>query len=163
MLTQPSLKDILNYDQVTGIFTWKITSGKASVGNRAGSIHKSNGYRRIIIKGKHYSEHRLAWLYMTGEMPANEIDHINGIRTDNRFDNLRAATRAENLQNQRHANSKNKSTRLLGSAFHKQSGTYFSRIQVDGIVKFIGAFKTAQEAHNAYVNAKRQVHLFGML
>jgi len=163
MITQSRLKDVIGYNPVTGIFTWKITSGKAVKGKIAGSIHVCNGYYRISIKNKEYRAHRLAWLYMTGSMPTNEIDHINGIRSYNRFENLREATRSGNLQNQRKANSKNISTKLLGAAFHKPSGTYFSRIQINGAVKFIGAFETAQKAHDAYVSAKRQAHPFGML
>ena len=70
---------------------------------------------------------------------------------------------SQNLQNQRKCNSSNKSSRLLGVSFHKPSGTYFSRIQVNGKVYFIGAFKNANDAHIAYINAKRIVHLYGMI
>jgi hypothetical protein len=108
MLTQLELHQILSYAPETGVFTWLEPNRNAKVGpgDRAGSEKKKLGkrgenlaYRVIKIDGKAYPEHRLAWLYMTGDWPIDEIDHRNRVRTDNVFDNLRPATRKQNCEN----------------------------------------------------------------
>ena len=101
MLTQKRLKEVLHYDHATGIFTRRITpSRKAKVGDVAGSTD-GRGYRNIAVDGKLYKAHRLALLYVYGELPSANTDHINGIRTDNRIENLRTVTHSENSRNQK--------------------------------------------------------------
>src|ERR1700724_777328 len=98
-ITAARLREILHYDPETGIFTWRVrTSNRANVGATAGCIC-ANGYPQTSIDGHRYSMHRLAWLYVTGEWPGAETDHRNGDKTDNRFCNLRPATKAENGRN----------------------------------------------------------------
>lgn len=98
MLTQETLKSLLHYNQASGVFTWKIsTSDRIKVGDIAGCLTK--GYVVIRIDKKLYRSHRLAYLYIIGEMPAHEIDHINGIKNDNRWVNLRGVTSQENRRN----------------------------------------------------------------
>lgn len=98
-LTQAKLKRLLSYDSGTGVFTWKVkTSSNVRVGDVAGT-NQLHGYRAIHVQGILYLSHRLAWLYVHGHWPSDEIDHINGIRDDNRIINLREATRQENCQN----------------------------------------------------------------
>lgn len=97
-LTQDLLKSLLTYDPDTGVFTWvRPTSTRLRVGQVAGRMN--GGYISIRICGREYGAHRLAWLYIHGIWPDKDIDHINRDRSDNRIENLRAATRAENLQN----------------------------------------------------------------
>lgn len=109
-LTQEIIKEFLDYNQDTGLFVWKFRDKKWFNGNKysviwnkkypgkvAGTI--TRGYRNIIILGNKYLAHRLAFLYMTGKMPFNEIDHINGIPEDNRWENLRQVNRQENCKN----------------------------------------------------------------
>jgi hypothetical protein len=98
MLTQQKLKELLTYDPDSGIFTWLQNRGAARIGGIAGSVF-SNGYRYITIDEKRYMAHRLAWLYVFGVFPPNHIDHINGGKSDNRWINLRAVTRSQNLRN----------------------------------------------------------------
>ena len=98
MPTQEELKSLLNYDDKTGIFTWRKSSGPVKSGSVAGYVNEK-GYILIGIKGKSYRAHRLAWLYVTGEHPVNVIDHINGVRDDNRLSNLRSCTQKENINN----------------------------------------------------------------
>ena len=99
ILTQERLKEVLNYDPETGVFVWVVKPSKSiKIGNVAGSDH-TTGYRHIAINRKIIKSHRLAWLYMTGAFPPDQIDHINRIRNDNRFVNLRAVTRSENQHN----------------------------------------------------------------
>lgn len=99
MLTQELLKEHLTYDSETGLFVWNKWNGGRSVkGSLAGDIHPG-GFRRIAVCGKRYKAHRLAWLYMTGEFPKHEIDHINGDPSDNSWSNLREVSHSENMRN----------------------------------------------------------------
>lgn len=98
ILTQEYLKEILNYDPETGVFTWLHPLGlNMKIGARAGG-KTSHGYRIIGINKNQYKEHRLAWFYMQGEWP-EYLDHINRIRNDNKINNLRESTRSENIVN----------------------------------------------------------------
>lgn len=87
-LTQKRLKKLLYYNPDTGIFTWKINSRRSLKDAPAGNLHPS-GYIRIGIDSKEYRAHRLAFLYMEGYIPENDVDHINRVRDDNRWKNLR--------------------------------------------------------------------------
>lgn len=100
MLTQAALREILRYNPDTGIFTWIISVGRIGSGSIAGTPDR-HGYIKIGINHKIYGAHRLAWLYLNGEFPADEIDHINGIRDDNRSDNLRSVTAYVNNRNKK--------------------------------------------------------------
>lgn len=101
MLTQESLKELLSYDPDTGFFTYLVSKkGWVRKGYRAGSIH-CDGYRHISIGGRLWLEHRLAWLYMTGEWPEFKIDHRDGERSNNAWLNLRSATDQQNSFNQK--------------------------------------------------------------
>jgi len=99
-ITQARLKELLNYDPETGIFTWRVNR-RATQGSKAGARHPTQGYIAIKIDSVLYRAHRLAWLYVYGVWPPNDIDHINRVRDDNRLSNLRLATRAQNCQNRR--------------------------------------------------------------
>ena len=99
-MNQEYLKSILNYDAETGLFTWKVKMGSlATIGKVAGSLHRE-GYICIMILGKEYKAHRLAFLYMTGSFP-NIVDHINSVKNDNRWENLRECTKLENAHNRK--------------------------------------------------------------
>lgn len=97
-LTQERLKEFLEYNPETGIFRWiKKTNGRGVLGGEAGTDH--SGYRMIGVSGQRYLAHRLAWLYIYGEMPGGEVDHINHDRSDNRIKNLRAVSHKINSRN----------------------------------------------------------------
>lgn len=115
------------------------------------------GYIQIRVGTKMYSGHRLAWYFHTGNWPENEIDHANGIRTDNRIDNLRESTRSFNMQNKRSA-MKNNKTGYLGVSLRRNRGTYLAMIMVNKVPKRLGSYKTPEEAHEAYLTAKRLLH-----
>lgn len=154
--TAEQVREVLDYDAETGIFTWKVRLSirVPAVGAPAGTKTKV-GYLQGAIRGYRTYMHRLAWVWMTGEWPANHIDHINGDRSDNRWTNLRDVTRSVNLQNQRKA-AANSSTKLLGA--HPFQGRFKAEIGVNGKSRHIGCFATAEEAHAAYVAAKREFH-----
>jgi hypothetical protein len=100
LITLERLRALLSYDPDTGLFQWIApTSNRVCKGAIAGVKDKSTGYVRIRLDDTLYHAHRLAWLYMTGEWPTDQIDHISRVKTDNRWSNLRQATQAENKRN----------------------------------------------------------------
>ncbi len=155
-ITEQSLRNALNYDADTGIFLWAKKCGRGRIGSVAGSI-SNNGYRSICVYGKHYKAHRLAWLYMNGEFPRNQIDHIDGNRDNNRIENLRDVTKVLNMQNQRKPQRSNTSG-FLGVSWQKSRSRWEARIAAFGVQHFLGTYKTAEEANTAYLVAKRNLH-----
>lgn len=154
-ITQSYLKQIIDYDPVTGLFRWKV---RASSRARAGSIagyKSSDGYVIIGINKVSYRSHRLAWLYMNGSWPDEDIDHIDGDRANNAIINLRCASKSVNAQNHASANS-NSSTGLLG--VFPDRGRFRARIQIAGKAKYLGPFNTPEDAHAAYVREKHKLH-----
>ena len=163
-LTQERVRELLSYDPTTGIFSWRVVrcGHKAGTGGtiKAGSVAGGNGsasYRRIGIDGVRYKAHRLVWMYVHGRWPAELIDHINGDRDDNRITNLREATKSENGENQRKAKAGTK-TGILGICWHQEAKKFMASITVGGKQKYLGCFHTAEEAHQAYLVAKRELH-----
>jgi hypothetical protein len=161
-LTQARLKELLDYDMDTGVFTWKnYRHSKMPNKQKAGSFD-TWGYIKISVDNKLYRAHRLAWLFVYGEMPLLQIDHINGIRTDNRIANLRKVNNAENQQNIKKAQINNKCG-LLGVRFHKHANKYEARIQKDNKPIHLGYYETPQQAHEKYLEAKKQHHKFSTI
>lgn len=151
MLTQARLKELLHYEPETGVFTWLVTrrsyGGKISIGSVAGNP-TFYGYRQIGADGCRYPSHRLAWLYIHGEMPKEHIDHINGIRDDNRIENLREANRFENLSNR--GKNKNNTSGYKGVWFNKKLGKWIAGITCNRKVIHIGVFDTPELAYESY-------------
>jgi hypothetical protein len=152
-LTAERLRQLVDYDPETGIFTWKIKRKKVVVGERAGRMMNS-GYQAIGIEYGLYLAHRLAWLYVYGEWPKHNLDHINGNRLDNRIANLRDVPQVVNAQNRRRALGR---SGLIG-AFTAKAGRWRSQIRINGSQVPLGFFDTAEEAHQAYLTAKRRLH-----
>lgn len=158
--TANEVRSLLSYDAASGIFTWKVSpSNRVRVGGIAGAFNRHTGYTSISIRGKLHRAHRLAWLYETGEWPADQVDHINGDRSDNRIANLRVISASLNLQNQREARGNNKSSGLLGVSIGKNGRNWRTSIRTSlGKQQHIGYFDTKEAAHDAYVEAKRRLH-----
>ena len=153
MITLDRLKEVLNYNPDTGVFTWKIINSNAVLNkNYAGGVDEK-GYIRIKIDNKKYRAHRLAFMYMVGRWPV-EIDHINLNKSDNRWCNLREANRSQNCLN------KNvKSTNILGvKGVSKVGNKYSSEISVNGFRKYLGLFNSLEEAKMAYNDAAMFYH-----
>lgn len=154
--TKQELSVWLNYNQETGVFTFaKVGSVRdwscRKVGDVAGGVDSARGYRLLRIVGKKYYAHRLAWLWVHGELPPKgvDIDHVNGDRDDNRISNLRLATRAQNNQNQKRRPS---ASGLKGA--HYSQGKWRSHITPpDGKQIYLGTFASKEDAHEAYVTA----------
>jgi len=140
---------------MTGAFVWiNPTSNRVKAGALAGSL-TNHGYFTIRIDGTAYQAHRLAWLYMTGEWPEHEIDHIDGNRLNNSWRNLRDVPRRINAQNMRSAKKTSKSG-LLGVVPY--GGRWIARITANRKEKHLGIFDTTEAAQAAYLSAKRELH-----
>lgn len=156
MLILEKLREILHYDEVTGVFTWKRpTSKRTKAGMEAGTAH-SKGYLVIKIEGRLYFAHRLAWFYVYGSWPSKNLDHINRQKTDNRVVNLREVTNSENAQNR--LIQSNNTSGFRGVSWHKRDKLWYSRIVVDGKARLIGVFKTPEQAGAAYKEAALKMH-----
>lgn len=150
------LKANLNYDPLTG-HIWYIKSGaNRRLDVPAGCINV-NGYINISLKSTLYKAHRIIWAWMTGIWPEHEIDHINLIRSDNRWANLRLATVTQNRQNK--PLYKNSGCGLKGVTWHKAERKWRAQIQINKRKIIIGRFSTPEEAHAAY--AKTATEHFG--
>lgn len=156
-LTSSRLKEILHYDEITGQFTYVVSRGKFKSGDPAGTLLE-DGRIDIHIDYKVNRAHRLAWLYVTGEWPKNEIDHKDGNPSNNAFSNLRDVTSTVNKQNQKVAKAGKKYSALLGAQWCKQSQKWKSSIKSCGKIIHIGFFDSEQAAHEGYVKAKRELH-----
>lgn len=169
-LTQARLRAMLQYDPLTGQFTWmkRPVSDFSSQsyadrfnrrwpGKRAGhhNINPSQGYWLVGIDGSLHRAHRLAWLYMTGRWPAGQVDHINGDRSDNRWVNLREVTLQENRKNQRLPVDNTSGT--IGVYWHTQRQKWTARIQSDGVDRHLGVFDTKEEAAAARKSAEHRL------
>lgn len=146
-INQEYLKSILNYDKESGIFLWNITKGRACVGIVAGGLTK-DGYIRISIAGKKYLAHRLAWIYINRIIDKEYIDHINGIKNDNRIVNLRESTNKENQINRNIQ--VNNTSGFRGVCYNKQNDTYVASTTRNGIKIYLGSFCTAELASIKY-------------
>lgn len=156
-LTAERLRQVLNYEPETGAFTWLVrTSNRAKVGAVAGAVGKRHGYRLIGVDGTLYRANRLAWLYMTGGWPPEHVDHANGRRDDDRWENLRAAGHSQNLANAKRP--RHNTSGLKGVHFHKQSGLWRARICKDRKHNSLGLFQTKEAAHAAYCVAAQKLY-----
>jgi len=153
-LTAARLRKVLDYCPETGIFRWRVQKTiRLPAGSAAGHLG-SRGYWKICIDDREFSAHRLAWLYVHGRWPVEEIDHINGMKADNRIANLREANRKQNCANcgPRTANK----TGYRGVVRHGRG--YSARIGLNYRKLALGYFKTAEEASTAYRKAAREFH-----
>ena len=154
---------LFNYNPETGEITWRVAISIQKPGGVAGT-RKTNKRGRslgivIAYKKSHYGAHRIAWVLANqAEIPDGMlIDHMNGDPCDNRLSNLRLATSTINNQNIRCAGSRSASG-LLGATWNKHDKAWTAAIVVNKVKRFIGGFKTKEEAHAAYIKAKRQLH-----
>jgi hypothetical protein len=154
-LTAKRLREVLNYDPKTGLFTWRTGTPGRSEGSIAGCLN-SRGYVLICVDYVHHRAQRLAWLYMTGKHPKDVIDHRDGNKSNNQWRNLRDVTNYENAQNQRRAHTRNK-IGVFGVSLER--GKYRAQIRADGVLYKLGSHATPEAAHAAYMKAKKKLHI----
>jgi hypothetical protein len=153
---------VFDYDPDSGLLTRPHSTQGAKAGS-AGCV-RPDGYVCVGFRGKRQLQHRVIWLWMTGEWPTDLVDHINGNRSDNRWSNLRPADKRLNGQNRRRASAKNKHSGLLG--VRPSPGNRWRaeiRVPCEALASgskclHIGTFATPEEAHSAYLTAKRKHH-----
>lgn len=154
MLTQNELRELLHYDPATGLFRWRVDRNQnVKAGDIAGTTEATN-YVRIYVKGRFYKAHRLAWFYMTGEWPSDQIDHRDRDRANNRWKNLREATYPQNA-----ANAPARSNSRTGfKGVHPHGDKFEAQIRINGEKVYLGIFDTAKEAAAIYALAARDLH-----
>lgn len=148
------LCELLDYCPDTGIFTWKVDRKRlAKAGTPAGSTN-GNGYRQISVDGKLYLAHRLAWFYCFQEWPTKIIDHINGVKDDNRLDNLQDISQNKNVS---------KANREIGKSGYKNVRKIYNRyqaaIKVQGKTIHIGMYDSGESAHAAVEKYRKDNNL----
>lgn len=146
-----------SYDKLTGALVWRSEASPSRAGQAAGGID-SSGYIQISIKGTLYLAHRLIWMLHHGEAIPDVIDHINGVRRDNRIENLRAADGFINAQNTKAAPVSNKHSGMQGVSRVTRSSRWQARIRAYGVCHYLGTFDTPEQAHVAYLDAKKRFH-----
>lgn len=161
-LTHARLKSLLHYDPQTGIFTWlwraeaefKTKNAHRTWNSRYAGLAagvSTHSYRKISIDDRKYYAHRLAWFYVTGEWPAGLVDHENENGSDNRWENLRDATKRTNVANRLLPNKTN-TTGFKGVTLHRD-GRYIAQCSLEGGPRYLGIFDTAEKAHAVYARA----------
>lgn len=146
-LTADQARQHFMVDEETGqLIRTKTVASNAVIGSVAGSLDKL-GYLRVHVLGKKYSVHRIVWLVVRGEFPNGDIDHINGVKTDNRICNLREVSKMENQRNK--ALGKNNRSGFIGVSFSKRDNMWNAQIVIRKKAIHIGTFKTPDEANTA--------------
>ena len=150
-MTQELAIKFFNYDEESGLLSWRLPTRKAKVGSPVGSI-SDTGYLRIKVGSKSYAIHRLIWLMKTGKFP-DQIDHIDHVRSNNAWDNLREVDYTGNARNMR--KSVRNTSGVVGVSFDTNANKWRASIGSKGTLKFIGLFDTLDEAAKARKNAER--------
>jgi hypothetical protein len=155
MVDIDTIKKILSYDKESGEFYWATPRPKIRVGQKAGYTG-GKGYRYIEINARQYAAHRLAWAYVNGYWPKDQIDHINRNKSDNRISNLREATNGQNRANSKTSNKHG----LKGVKELKwmKNNRYQAQITFNKKVIYLGCFKTPEEAHKRYCEEAKKLH-----
>ena len=153
MITQAKLMELLSYEPETGVFRWLVSGKGRNSSGIAGNIDH-HGYHKIVIMGIEYKTHRLSWLYVYGNWPDDQIDHINLVRHDNRIANLREATRSENMGNKlKYCNNR---SGHKGVSLAKRGKKWRSSIKINGKVINLGSFDELSDAASAYERAAKE-------
>ena len=152
MITQSELKEVLSYDEMTGQFVWiNPKTNRLKIGDVAGWLN-NKGYLHIKIGKASYKCHRLAWLYVYGEFPDGQLDHVNGNKNDNRINNLRSVSNKENGENRKLHSSNTSGHR--GISWNKKSNKWTATVRHLGQLHHIGQYSVLEDAVKAVKEAR---------
>lgn len=168
-ITPEMLRELLDYNPETGKLYWKERDGlnhpagykdvnrwnSRHAGKEALTANNAGGYKYGNVMSTSLLAHRVAWAIMTGSWPSEEVDHINWRRGDNRWCNLRSASRTENARNHKRVSG---SVYLKGVSPIKRSIKYQARIYSNGKLLYLGAYESEEDAHQAYMAAANKLH-----
>jgi len=157
-LTQERLMEVVVYDPAKGTFKRKCEPSRRHPNGRVKNTgtRTTKGYISIFVDGSKYLAHRLAWLYMTGDCPQDQIDHIDKNPGNNAWRNLREANNSQNQANT--GVRKDNRVGLKGAHYFSKTGQWTSRIRANGEDRFLGYFETPEQAHKAYTLAAASIH-----
>lgn len=153
-LTSERLREVILYDKSSGKFTWKVSR---RAGKTVGTVD-AHGYVLIRVDGRLYRACRLAWLYVNGEWPQFQVDHINLNRADDRWSNLRSATNSQNNANRLKPANNTTGFKGVYRGRGRHSETWNARIKVGGRMEWLGTFSDPEAAHRAFIAASIKVH-----
>lgn len=153
-LSHEQLKELMSYDNETGNLVWRKNRSRLAKATQNAGHQKPDGYIQIHVLGHIYQAHVLVWFYFYGYWPHKMIDHINGVRNDNRIENLREASNAQNQQNRKSTSAKNKSG-VTGVSWKSELGKWVSQIQANGKKLHLGYFSDLSDAINARLEAEK--------
>jgi len=139
-----AIKQAFFYDPETGIITWRQARSGIRVGQQAGSLSRADGYIAIMLNRLTYSASTIAWVFITGDFPAGQLDHIDHIRSNDKAINLRLASQHENLKNR--TRQSNNVTGITGVHLDRSKGKYRAQIGVDGKHVYLGTFADIEDA-----------------
>jgi hypothetical protein len=160
-LSAEYVRTLFHYDPSTGFLTWKwrddvFKSWNVRYAGKKAGAPNTNGHLQVGINYKLYLVHHIIWLLVTGKHLRKEIDHKNCVKADNSWDNLRPATRLQNARNR--PLDRDSTSGLKGAHWNKRRCCWTSSIFNRGKLKYLGYFKTAQEAHATYCEAAKKLH-----
>lgn len=147
------ITNYFKYNQDTGDFIRTLPIGRAKAGEKAGCISK-NGYVYIPFMGKQYLAHRLAFIFMGRELPKEDVDHIDGVRSNNTWSNLRLVNRSQNLMNR----VPNKGRQHKNVYWCVHANSYRVKMKIDGVTRHFGYFKTLEEAAEKAISVRKEFH-----
>jgi hypothetical protein len=154
-LTAELVRDLLDYDEHTGALTWKVRRrGRIPKDSTAGNVNAATGYRIVAINTRRYKAHRIIWLMMTGVFPEHQIDHRDGNPSNNRWQNLREATHAQNQRNRKLSRTNTSGYTGVYRASPRRTLAWSADIRVNGRKLFLGCFPSKDAAHAARVAAE---------
>ena len=153
-LTADEVRSMYDYDPLSGLLTRRFGSGGRKAGSVVGNVG-ADGRVQMYVNGRNYKAHRVIWLYVTGEWPRHDVDHIDGNPSNNRWNNLRDVPHHVNLQNRR-THTKHNQLRVIGVTPNK--GRFGAQIKLNGKRIWLGTFDTPEEASAVYLESKRKLH-----
>lgn len=156
MITAEDIRRLLRYDAHTGLFIWLVDIGRKTKAGSAAGWREPDGYYRVGFNGRAYKAHRLAWLYVHGEWPKQQIDHIDGNKSNNAISNLREASHSQNNWNK--TKKRNNASGFKGVHWHSRDKTWRAEIRSGGVRHHLGSFSSADQAAAAYAAASKVLH-----